>query len=494
MINKFISLILAGYLIIGFFPHTASGLDIHSVATNIPHTPKLKPASSFKTAAVCFAGSGGCGQNATFTTGDENMTLDTGKLCKEAGYSYNTCNAGRPVSPCPYDKNYNKGCQCPDEFTACSDVQSGSGKSCVEKGITKYERCSCKSTLITCSDVQNGIGESCSGKYASCQCKPGLIACSGNQIGVGKECNGKYVSCKCPDNWKICENGGDSGAKKCTDGGIEYWSSCKQCDCPSGYSETCSDTQKFTASNDKKVCDKTCHKCVDCSSSYKYNAQNCPGKLENQCGSNYSRCVLTGYFYNADGSYTANPGVKPIGVVYYNTDGEYNQPAGKRKRLILALKEIRANWADSAVDIPAIPNVNNCSDEASNSFKGKQYTAAAAAHASANGYSAPAIDYVRNYFAGGTKVGDWYMPSYKEFYFLGDSTRRALVQNALGKVSGAAPLNETTWYWTSTEDNEAGFVCSYKPGTGNQAVVRRKNQQFQGQAFIIRPVLMREAD
>ena len=145
------------------------------------------PEENYKLAAVCFAGSGDCGSEALFSQSDQDMSIDSGSRCMSEGYQKNLCSNGQTATAiCPYNKEYEKDCRCPTGLTACSEVQTGSGKSCVEDGITKYETCSCKNTLITCSDVQDGVGEECGGKYASCQCKTGLVACENNQEGVGE--------------------------------------------------------------------------------------------------------------------------------------------------------------------------------------------------------------------------------------------------------------------------------------------------------------------
>ena len=102
MINKLLFLIFAGGAVIGLFPNPASGSDAFSVAT-IPFTPELKPASSFKLAAVCFAGSDDCGSQGLFNRvgEDEVITMDPEKQCLAEGYSKNICNNGQIVKdPC----------------------------------------------------------------------------------------------------------------------------------------------------------------------------------------------------------------------------------------------------------------------------------------------------------------------------------------------------------------------------------------------------------
>lgn len=261
MINKLLFLIFAGGAVIGLFPNPASGSDAFSVATNIPHTPKLKPASSFKLAAVCFAGSDDCGSQGLFNRvgEDEVITMDPEEQCLAEGYSKNICNNGQIVKdPCPYHEDYNKGCACPSDFSICSGEEDGNGQQCVLDGQTywescsckasfvscnsaqdgvgvpcggKYESCVCKPNLISCNEVQDGVGDVCGGKYASCQCKDSLIQCGTNQEGVGEDCNGKYAKCKCPDGWTTCEEGGPAKeAEKCSIGGDDYYSQCAPVD------------------------------------------------------------------------------------------------------------------------------------------------------------------------------------------------------------------------------------------------------------------------
>ena len=260
MINKLLFLIFAGGAVIGLFPNPASGSDAFSVAT-IPFTPELKPASSFKLAAVCFAGSNDCGSQGLFNRigEDEVITMDPEEQCLAEGYGKNICNNGQIVKdPCPYHEDYNKGCACPPGFSICSGEEDGNGQQCVLGGQTywescsckasfvscnsaqdgvgvpcggKYESCVCKPNLISCNEVQDGVGDTCDGKYVSCQCKDSLIQCGTNQEGVGEDCNGKYAKCKCPDGWTTCEEGGPAKeAEKCSIGGDDYYSQCVPAD------------------------------------------------------------------------------------------------------------------------------------------------------------------------------------------------------------------------------------------------------------------------
>ena len=227
--------------------------------TTHTYTPELKPVpQSIRTAAICFIGDD-CGSQGLYNKTDEDMTIDPEDMCKSEGYTKNICTDGQIAdSVSPYHEDYNKGCTCPEEYKICSDLEAGSGLTCVlddktyyescacspslvtcnsaEDGVGdacggKYASCQCKPNLVSCNEVQDGVGDACGGKYASCQCKDSLIQCGTNQEGVGLQCDGKYAECRCPTDWSECngdtEDGGAEGASKCSIGGKDYYSKCK---------------------------------------------------------------------------------------------------------------------------------------------------------------------------------------------------------------------------------------------------------------------------
>ncbi len=348
------------------------------------------PEENYKLAAVCFAGSGDCGSEALFSQSDQDMSIDSGSRCMSEGYQKNLCSNGQTATAiCPYNKEYEKDCRCPTGLTACSEVQTGSGKSCVEDGITKYETCSCKNTLITCSDVQDGVGEECGGKYASCQCKTGLVACENNQEGVGEECGGKYASCQCPQGWTTCEDGGDAGAKKCTLNGVDYFSSCKnvvKCYKP--------------AVGDILYSDLT----------------TCGSVLENKVA---------------------------IGVVFYV---DFDQGWGLAAALKDAPKELK--WSNDYVDVPSLPNYEDIGDntdkEDRKDWAGKDNTKKIVDYL---GSAGPAAYYCYNYSTIGTRAHDWFMASYGQLVTL--QSVYGKVNKTLTKIGGRTIGGD--WRSSSTE-------------------------------------------
>ena len=228
----------------------ASGFPTH---THIS-TPKPEPAfsfidmsRSFKTAAVCFLGTGDCG-DARFSSldGDDDYKVDTVQQCKNEGYSVTSCSLpAYPSGQCPYNGTY---------FAKCVEDKV---RACKEAGFTET---SCPSGYIT---------------DRTCPYDSSYITCKENP------CSG-YSTCEC---------GAAAGASSCYSGSTAKYSACENCDpCP-GYYE-CGGSWQYcegsVCSADSSRCSTYCesdHFPYSCSSSSSCNGDYRNGYCSVECSS-----------------------------------------------------------------------------------------------------------------------------------------------------------------------------------------------------------------
>ncbi|MFV0626954.1 MAG: hypothetical protein ACK5N8_06375 [Alphaproteobacteria bacterium] len=193
---------------------------------------------------------------------ETTSTVGNQKPCQLSGYTYTAkqCTTqGKLLKDlCPTDPAYGKTCACDAKFkydaTNCTDNRTVSGESCGGK----YEGCGCNTTTYkwnnsSCASPAELTGKLCNktieggpnygipGKlYDTCSCPAGYDVCSSDQVGVGTVCNSgdgkqRYTSCQCNTTFMKCDNGGDAGAKSCTDTQGTKYTSCKKevkCDAP----------------------------------------------------------------------------------------------------------------------------------------------------------------------------------------------------------------------------------------------------------------------
>ncbi|MFV0626972.1 MAG: hypothetical protein ACK5N8_06465 [Alphaproteobacteria bacterium] len=182
---------------------------------------------------------------------DTPATVGNQKPCQLGGYKYTSkdCTAqGKALKDiCPTDPTYGKTCACDAKFkydaTNCTGGKSLTGEQCGGK----YENCGCnestyKWSSLTCTSPKQLTGNQCNNNpdggpnsslkilYDTCSCPTGYDVCSSDQIGVGTVCNDgkdKFASCSCNTTFMKCDNGGDTGAKSCTDTQGTKYTSCK---------------------------------------------------------------------------------------------------------------------------------------------------------------------------------------------------------------------------------------------------------------------------
>ncbi len=228
------------------------------------NTPIPKPASSFadmsrsyKTAGICFLGSGNCDPNVGFGKADD-YKIDTDAQCKNEGFSLTSCAlpSYRSGDTCPYNSAYFTECK-EDTVRACTE----SGYSVTSCSLPNYLNGQCPynsayynkcqaDTIRACQE--DGYQASCptgyvtntacpyNSSYTTCKCNP----CSGYDYTYAQataqgyltdgSCNScgttKYKRKQNPcDGYSTCECGGASGASSCYSATTQKFSSCKSC-------------------------------------------------------------------------------------------------------------------------------------------------------------------------------------------------------------------------------------------------------------------------
>lgn len=130
-------------------------------------------------------------------------------------------------------------------------------------------------------------------------------------------------------------------------------------------------------------------------------------------------------------------GKNPIGIVF-----------SSENRLAVALNERKLVWSVDSSEIGS----------AAQGTSGKSNTAAILAYGEANSIEFPAAEYCNSYSTGGTKAGDWFLPSIEELKLL--SNNFSEINNAL-KLLGkpTLPEGENEYYWSSSELNRDNFYA-----------------------------------
>lgn len=219
-------------------------------------------------AKVCFAGDGGCGDISEFP---EVPEVDTEKDCETAGYTTPAAECNNPGGVCPYDSNYVKCCGEDFVYPACVFPNEYTGNKSDKCG--NLYRCKCNSDYKSVAQWRAGAGSNCQPGggicilsnsdtvyYNKCTCDtnyfPYTTSCSAQGLILVETCkdsdNKTYYRCQCPSNFKTCTYGGAVGAKKCQQGGITLYSSCKspEEECKNaGYYENCPSQKCYFKTN-----------------------------------------------------------------------------------------------------------------------------------------------------------------------------------------------------------------------------------------------------
>ena len=273
---------------------------------------------SYKTAAVCFLGTEGCG-DAGFGSmgGDDGYQIDTAQQCQNESYTVTSCPLpAYPSGQCPYNGGY---------FAKCIEDKP---RACEETGFGETDCAAGTVIEATCSYDAN---------YKKCKCDP----CDGYDYTYEQATEQGYItdgSCQsCSETkykrkenpcsgYSVCECGGEVGASTCYTGSTKKFSQCKACcddTCPSGYSLTMPDGCYDTATTE---CGTTCYKEKSCC----YEVET--GKQV--YGSCY--CHPNSYWYPIDGysiccsiSYTIyyNDGRTESGDELRNCGGDERDPS-----------------------------------------------------------------------------------------------------------------------------------------------------------------------
>ena len=260
------------------------------VNTYTTHTPmELKPIShlnpnnAVKLAAVCALGGGKC-NNLSF---QPSLKLDPIALCKDEGYTYNSCVNGILSDECPHKKGYFRKCTlsadaCIAEgykITSCS-LPSYLSQPCPYND--SYHKSCVKNSDKACQEAgyfKCGIGEVADGSqcpYDSnyyngpCNCAP----CKGYQYSLsqassegwepdGTPCQSctslkyKRKATSCGTNFHTCSNGGTIGASSCKSGDETLYTECKP-------DINCATGGYYTAKQIKKLCTPISYEGLSC--------------------------------------------------------------------------------------------------------------------------------------------------------------------------------------------------------------------------------------
>ena len=218
---------------------------------------------TYKTAAICFLGSGDCDPNAGFSSGGRNdggYQIDTAQQCRNEGYTVTSCSLpAYPSGQCPYNDGY---------FAKCVEDKP---RACEETGFGETDCAAGTVIEATCSYDAN---------YKKCKCDP----CNGydytyeQATAQGYITDGSCQSCsetkyKRKENpcsgYSVCECGGEVGASTCYTGSTKKFSQCKACCsdvCTTGfkYKYSCGYGYRATAVGTTE-CGSTCYgDCTPC--------------------------------------------------------------------------------------------------------------------------------------------------------------------------------------------------------------------------------------
>ena len=240
-----------------------------------------------KLAAVQFITDSGGG----IKFGTMDFAEDLAKKCSDIGFTKTTCESGSPVDFCPYDHSY---------FRSCCDSRY------------KYSKDDCAYPLTI-------SGDSCGGKYM-CYCDRSLYpleSCESPKVPTNDVCvqEGKsyYSACQCPSNYsQTCSEQNQQGVGgRCTTNGKTYYPACE---CKSGYNLTCSDSGPSDPNNfclkdgikyynNCKTCENKCQ-LDSCPEGVVCNLEECSGKYcdvgcavgyKNYCTKPNMNCQELGY-------------------------------------------------------------------------------------------------------------------------------------------------------------------------------------------------------
>ena len=409
----------------------ASGFPTH---THIS-TPKPEPAfsfidmsRSFKTAAVCFLGTGDCGDARFSSLDGEDYTRPTSELCIEAGYATTSCALPNYLyDRCPDNDAYYRSCR-EDKVRACKEA--GYVLSCDDGYIldniqlcpydSSYKKCKCN----PCDDYAYTYAQATASGYVT----DGSCNSCGTIRYKRKEnpCSG----------FKTCDCGGEIGTKTCISGSITKYQVCKEC----------------------------------CDSKYQYDSSNCPLPQElsgGSCGGKFEKCIMPLQYLYSDHSLSSEiiPSKTIIGIA-----------VDPDNRLAVAVGYEKACWGGYGIDIPTLENtpwagagVYIKGERDSYQIRdGKENTQKILAYGKANNISYPAAEAANKYQPEGCAsgswcgAGNWYLPSnYQVFAYFDNRETILEMLEAINKLPDDWWYTRRDFYTiTSNEidDKQCGFI------------------------------------
>ena len=419
--------------------------------------------------------------------------------CEEEGY-VNACPSGKIKDEnniCPYTSSYFK-CRepnnsCDDGYaqSACTSEQVKENSYTNEAGNTCYQcrdkTCAEGGYATSLTSCQNGTAfsfanKTCYKDISDKTCEDGgySSSCSTNQEGTsvsycGKNC---YSGCKQPS----CEDGGylsntpaNNVCKDITYYGRTCKTDCKQPSCSDGGYKNGIPTNNVCTQVDYygTKCFKDCYQPTCDNGGYKdavpsnqtctpvtYYGRNC----QKDCEPNEIQiaCQIGSVLYEDKKCYSKT-NKTPIAVVF-DTD----------KKLAVALehspKTLTFGFRIS------VPGLEYCDiDLLACAANGKSNTAAIMAHSKPY-MKYEAAEYCYNYTTAGTKIGEWFLPSYAEAVSL--SSVAQTVNNTLTKLGSTSIYNA---YWTSTSNT---YDWTWKLYVGNEPT-----REFNDYTYFARPII-----